>query len=129
MIGLRRCGPINMIAFMVKKPRKAVVEFPRAAVLGPLADQIRRIAQTTERVFFSKHALDQMERRGLTDAEVFNALRMGSLVGLPWFEEGLGGRGCKMVFQPRGSRAVGVITVVFDREELFIKTVEWEDRR
>lgn len=91
--------------------------------------KIRTLAQTSERVLFSRHALSQMDARGLTDIDVIQALRLGEISGEPWFEPEIGGRGCKVVFRPRGSRMIGVITVVLDDEELLLKTVEWEDRR
>lgn len=113
---------------MTKTPRKNVVEIPSAAVIGPLMKQIRAIAATSARVRFSGHALEQMARRGITDMEVFRVLKTGEIVGLPWHEPEIGGRACKVVFRPRGSRAIGVVTVVLRNEELLLKTVEWEDR-
>ncbi len=116
-----------MIAAMTKRPRLNVVHIPTASVLGPMMAQIRRLAERSERVFFSPHAREQMAKRGLTDVEVIRVLRIGEISGLPWHEPDIGGRACKVVFRPRGSRAVGVITVVLESEALVLKTVEWED--
>ncbi len=113
---------------MVKAPRKNVVSIPIASVLGPLMAQIRSLAAVSENVFFSPHARTQMERRGITDAEAIRVLRVGEIAGLPWHEPDIGGRACKVVFKPRGSRAVGVVTVVLEAQGLLVKTVEWEDR-
>jgi hypothetical protein len=114
---------------MTKTPRKNVVDLPLGSIIGPLEVQIRKIAEKSEAVLFSPHALERMAERGLTDVEVIRALRFGSVSGLPWHEPDIGGRGCKVVFLPRGGRAVGVITVVLEEMELLVKTVEWEDRR
>lgn len=114
---------------MSKPPRKNVVQMPVAAVLGPLMAKIRKLAEQSERVFFSPHAREQMAKRGITDAEVIRALRTGEIDGLPWHEPEIGGRACKVVFRPRGSRGIGVVTVVLEAEELLLKTVEWEDGR
>jgi hypothetical protein len=114
---------------MTKPPRKNVVHIPLAAVLGPMMATIRRLAMTSEKVFFSPHAREQMAKRGITDAEVLRALQIGEVAGVPWHEPEIGGRACKVVFKPRGSRGIGVVTVVLEVEELLLKTVEWEDGR
>jgi hypothetical protein len=114
---------------MVKVPRKNVVEMPIASVLGPLMSQIRQLAAASENVFFSPHARSQMERRGITDVEAIRVLQIGEIDGLPWREPEIGGRACKVVFQPRGSRTIGVVTVILEAQGLLVKTVEWEDRR
>lgn len=114
---------------MTKPPRKNVVQIPSARFLGPMMTRIRRIAEKSEQVLLSPHALAQMAKRGLTDAEVIRALKLGEISGLPWHEPDIGGQACKVVFRPRGSRAVGVITVVMEADELLVKTVEWEDER
>lgn len=114
---------------MQTPPRQNVVQLPIGSVLGPMMDKIRAIAAVSANVFFSRHALERMELRGITDAEVIRVLRVGEIAGVPWHEPEIGGRACKVVFQPRGSRAVGVITVVMEAEELLVKSVEWEDMR
>lgn len=112
-----------------KPPRKNVVALPLGAVLGPMRTKIQELAKCSENVFFSPHARDQMAKRGIMDAEVIRALRIGEISGLPWFEPEIGGRACKVVFQPRGSRGIGVVTVILESEILILKTVEWEDGR
>ena len=112
---------------MTKAPRQNIVQIPSAAVLGPLMRDIRKQAEASGNVYFSPHALDQLAIRGLTDVEAIRVLRLGEIRGLPWFEPEIGGRACKVVFRPRGSRTIGVITVVLDAGGLLVKTVEWED--
>ncbi|MDE2486136.1 MAG: DUF4258 domain-containing protein [Alphaproteobacteria bacterium] len=112
-----------------KPPRRNVVSMPIGAVLGPMMAKIRELAADSAKVFFSPHAQEQMAKRGITDAEVIRGLKLGEISGLPWHEPEIGGRACKVVFRPRGSRAIGVVTVVLEIEELVLKTVEWEDGR
>lgn len=115
---------------MGKPPRQNLVEIPTAAVVGRLMAEIRFLAGCSEKVLFSPHAKDQMLARGLTDKEAINVLKLGEIKGVPWIEPDIGGRGCKVVFRPRGSRVIGVVTVVLDENaELLVKTVEWEDER
>lgn len=114
---------------MTKPPRQYLVDFPNAAVLGRLLQEIRFLAYVSEKVFFSPHAQQQMALRGLTDVEAINVLRLGEIKGLPWHEPEIGGRACKVAFRPRGSRVIGVVTVILDQGELLVKTVEWEDER
>lgn len=93
-------------------------------------NEIRERAKRSENVMFSPHAEEQMARRGITDVEVIRGLKLGEIAGLPWHEPEIGGRACKVVFRPRGSRAYGIVTVIMDAEELLLlKTVEWEDGR
>jgi hypothetical protein len=114
---------------MTRTPRRNIVPIPRAAVLGPMLVRIRELAATSEKVFFSPHARSQMAKRGLTDLEVLRVLKLGQISGVPWHEPRIPGRACKVVFKPRGSRSIGVVTVILDIEELLLKTVGWEDER
>lgn len=114
---------------MPKSPRQNIVELPTASVLGRMLAEIRAYAKQSETVFFSPHAQSQMALRGLTDLEALNVLRLGEMKGLPWHEPDIGGRACKVVFRPRGSRVIGVVTVILDASGLLVKTVEWEDER
>lgn len=114
----------------MKTPRRNVVELPMARVLGPMRDRIRHLAQDTEKVFIGVHAEERMWERGITAQEVFHALRFGEIEGVPWIEPDSDDRACKVVYRPRGSRAFGVVTIVVtNNDELFVKTVEWEDER
>lgn len=97
--------------------------------MNALMSEIRHLAQRSERVFFSDHALERMSLRGVTDLEAIRALRLGEIAGSVWSEPS-GERACKVTFRPRGSRTLGVVTIVLDAGNgLFVKTVEWEDGR
>ena len=112
---------------MTKPPRQYIVDFPAAAVRSRMMSEIRFLASETEKIFFSPHAREQMAHRGLTDIEAINVLRMGEIKGDAWIEPDIGGRACKVVFRPRGSRVIGVVTVIIEAGDLLVKTVEWED--
>ena len=89
----------------------------------------RRIHQTatrTEHVIFGDHALERMEERGITDAQVYEVLRNGDVTEPPALTQ-LGEWKCKIVKQLRGGREIGVLTIILKNGKLFIKTVEWED--
>jgi hypothetical protein len=95
------------------------------------SEATRRIHQTaarTEYVIFGDHALERMDERGITDAQVYEVLRQGDVTEPPALTE-LGEWKCKIVKQLRGGREVGVVTIVLKNGKLFIKTVEWEDVR
>lgn len=92
--------------------------------------RIRELAKDTEKVLIGDHAEKQMWKRSITAQEVFQVLRLGDIGGVPWVEPETGDHACKVVFRPRGARAIGVVTIVVtDEDELFVKTVEWEDER
>ena len=106
-------------------PGKAVAQFkPRPA---QLQDTIRSVAADSKNVAFGNHALDRMEERGITTLDALRVLRTGDIVGDIEPGMNVGEWKCKMVARKRGSRDVGVATVVLRSGRLFIKTVEWED--
>lgn len=107
--------------------RSKVIDLPSARIAAPMMRRIRALAAETKNVFLSDHALERMWERGIDDLEVFQVLRLGEIRGAPWKEE-TGESACKVVFRPEGSRTIGVITILMVDEELFVKTVEWEDR-
>ena len=89
--------------------------------------RIRDIATDTSNVFLTDHAVNRMIQRGISDVEVFGALRIGEIQGAPWLENG-NCRACKVVLLRKGDRAIGVVTILLDEKgELVVKTVEWED--
>lgn len=89
---------------------------------------VRFMAQETDRVIIGYHAQERMIERGILADDLYEVLRLGELKGriVP------GGSDnewkCKIAGRPRGSRQLGVVTIVKMDEYLFIKTVEWEDR-
>ena len=90
--------------------------------------RIHKAAERTEYIIFGRHALERMEERGITDAQVFEVLRTGQVTEAPTQAE-VGEWKCKVVKQLRGGREVGVITIILRNAKLFVKTVEWEDLR
>ncbi len=104
---------------------KAVAQFkPRPA---QLRDQIRKLATDSKNVFFGDHALDRMEEREITTLDALRVLRTGEISGDIAPGKNVGEWKCKIVAGRRGSREIGVATVVLTAGRLFVKTVEWED--
>jgi hypothetical protein len=54
-------------------------------------------------------------------------LRGGDIRGLIEAGKAKGEWKCKVVMNLKGSREIGVVTIVVNGQRLFIKTVEWED--
>lgn len=114
---------------MKESLRPKVVRLPIAQGVGEMMTRIRAISKDTEKVFLTDHAVNRMFERGISDAEIFRALRFGEIRGGLW-EEDDGEKACKVVMTRRGDRTIGVITILIDADdELVVKTVEWEDRK
>ncbi len=88
---------------------------------------VRRLALDSKNVFFSSHATDRMDERGITTLDVLRVLRVGDIVGEIEAGKGTGEWKCKIVERRRRAREIGVATVVMWESKLLIKTVEWED--
>jgi len=88
--------------------------------------KVRALATHSANVILGKHAKDRMLERDITNTDVFRVLRSGSVDGVPTETE-RGEVKVKMVLRIRGSREVGVITLILHGNRLFVKTVEWED--
>jgi hypothetical protein len=69
-----------------------------------------------------------MERRGITDRDALKVLRTGALKGEIEPGNARGEWKRKVVAPMKGSREVGVVTIVLLSGKLFVMTVEWEDR-
>lgn len=109
-----------------QNPSKAIAPLkPRAR---DLVITIRKAAIDSQNVSFSEHALDRMEERDITTLDVLRVLRLGDIVGDIEAGRNSGEWKCKMVARKKGSRNIGVATVVLRSGRLFLKTVEWEDR-
>lgn len=107
------------------KPLNAVLAFrPNPS---HLAKAVRQTAAKSENVSFGKHARERMEERGITDREAIRVLQTGELKGDIEPGTARGEWKCKFVAPIRGSRQIGVITIVLVNGRLFVKTVEWED--
>jgi hypothetical protein len=107
-------------------PLRVVTNFiPKAS---ELTASIRRIAQESGRVGFGDHAIDRMEERGITRLDALRVLRGGGIRGGIEPGKSQGEWKCKIVMNIKGSRDIGVVTIVSNGQRLFVKTVEWEDR-
>jgi len=89
---------------------------------------IRFLAEDSANLIFSEHAQERMEERGISDEEVSMVLRLGEISGRIAAGNAEGEWRCKVVAKPRGSRQMGVVTIMMLEQRLFIATVEWEDR-
>jgi len=93
-----------------------------------LTATIRRIAEDSGQVGFGNHSIDRMEERGITRLDVLRVLRGGDIRGNIEPGRSHGEWKCKIVMNIKGSRDVGVATVVVDGRRIFVKTAEWEDQ-
>lgn len=109
-----------------KPPRQTVTSF--RLTIGAAESRVHGLASDTFNVVFGFHAMERMEERGLTDAQVYEVLRTGTVKAPPTLTE-LGEWKCKIAKQMRGGREAGVITIILQSGKLFVKTVEWEDPR
>ncbi|WP_113891626.1 DUF4258 domain-containing protein [Roseiarcus fermentans] len=111
---------------MRKTEAGEIVQFsPKPAELAAV---IRRIATDSGCVGFSDHAVDRMEERGITRLDALRVLRGGDIRGEIKAGRACGEWKCKVVMNLKGSRNIGVVTLVVKMQRLFVKTVEWEDR-
>ncbi|MEP3279382.1 MAG: DUF4258 domain-containing protein [Stappiaceae bacterium] len=115
---------------MKKNARKNIVPFrPRPS---EIETTIRSLAMHSKNVrwksqSYTTHAESRMEWRGITDKMMFEVLRTGTIRGDIIPGRYPGEWKVKMTKKMKGSREVGVVTVVINAKKLFIKTVEWED--
>lgn len=89
---------------------------------------VRERARDSDNVAFGDHARERMDLRDISDAEAIRVLRTGEIKGDMEAGSSPGEWKCKVVAPIRGSREVGVVTIVVRTGCLFVKTVEWEDR-
>lgn len=110
---------------MTDASRQKVVQFtPRRADLHAT---IRAIAAADKRIYFGRHALDRMVERSITRQDAIRVLRAGHIEGDIELGKNAGEWKCKVTGNVKGSREIGVVTIVADAESIFVKTVEWED--
>lgn len=95
--------------------------------LGELTATIRRIAEADRRVYLSKHARQRMDLRTITRVDVIRVLVRGHIEGEIVLGESPGEWKCKVVANVKGSRDIGVVTLVIGGDRILVKTVEWED--
>ncbi len=110
---------------MTEAHRGKVVQLrpPRAA----LHAQIRDIAHADQRVFFGRHARERMVERSITRLDAIRVLRIGHIEGEIEAGSNPGEWKCKVTANVKGSREIGVVTIVAHGNTIFVKTVEWED--
>jgi len=94
-----------------------------------MRDLVRRLAQDSASIRWSRHALERMEQRGITDLVAVDVLRLGELKGAIEPGQSSGEWKVKMVHVVKGRREVGVVVITVRNAKLFVKTVEWEDFR
>lgn len=105
-------------------PARRVIPYRLTAAVAE--QRIKKLAETTGNIAWSKHALLRMEEREIFDSDVLRILRRGMVSGDP--EEALRGEWkCKIVLMLRGTREAGVVAIILKQGGLLIKTVEWED--
>lgn len=88
---------------------------------------IRRIAEEDRRVYLSEHAKERMEQRSITRIDVVRVLVRGHINGDIMPGNYPGEWKVKLVANIKGSREVGVVTLLINNERLLVKTAEWED--
>jgi hypothetical protein len=92
-------------------------------------DLVHRLAKDSANIKWSKHALDRMTERSITDQMAIEVLRSGSLKGDIMPADNSDDVTVKMVRRIKENRDVGVVVVAVNRLHLRVKTVEWEDVR
>ncbi len=88
---------------------------------------IRSLAEHSEFVVLTDHAMDRMEERGFMPPDLFRILRCGHVSGDIEPGKEAGEWVCKMVFRLKGNRDAGAVTAVVQEKMLIIITMEWED--
>lgn len=95
--------------------------------LPDLHETIRRIAIEDKNVYLSEHARERMDLRSITRIDVIRVLSKGHIDGDIVPGQNPGEWKCKVVANIRGSRDIGVITLVISNKRILVKTTEWED--
>lgn len=68
-----------------------------------------------------------MEERGISTLDALRVLRDGEIQGGIDAGRSKGEWKCKIIRRMKGTREIGVVTVVSSAGRLYVKTVEWED--
>ena len=107
-------------------------QWPSAPPSVPyLISVIRRLALDSRNVFFSTHALDRLDERGLTDAAVITGFKIGDIEGNVEPGQRTNEWKCVVVFPDPDldqRREVAAVTILIDERELYVKTVMWRTR-
>ena len=110
---------------MIERPERRIV--PMRPRLDEIHFTVRRIAEEDRKVYLSNHARERMDLRSITRIDVIRVLRRGHIDGEIVPGKSPGEWKCKVVANVRGSRDIGVVTLVIGGDSLLVKTVEWED--
>lgn len=94
-----------------------------------LLKEVRFLAEHSDRVVLTHHALQRMAERDIFDVDVLRVLRGGRIAGAILPGDRPGDWKCKLVARIKGAREVGVVSVVLCERKLVVVTVEWEDMR
>lgn len=94
-----------------------------------LQSKIHNLAANSQNVLIpTNHSQDRQDERGITDRMIFEALRTGHIQDVEP-GKGVGEWKCKMTKRVKGTREIGVVTVLLAGDRLLVATVEWEDMR
>lgn len=116
-----------MIGMAGRKERAKLI--PMAHDKRVLRETIKTLAEDSSKVFIGPHAKKRMAQRGITNHDVFRALKFGNIHDSPRNGDAEGEVVVKVeMMAPNNSRTMGVVTAVKQGQSLFIVTVEWEDR-
>src|SRR5437763_739807 len=106
---------------MADEPKRQVLSFrPPAADLEAI---VREIALLDRHVYLGTHTRERMEERGITRLDALRILQRGSITGEIVPGRSRGEWKCKVVARLKGSRDIGVVTIVVEERKLFVKTV------
>jgi len=103
-------------------------ERPRPPTPGRFEETVRFIAENdTSKVYFGHHAFERVDERSISTRDAIDVLRYGYVDGE--IEQGKNPGEWKATIsrQIRGNREAGVVTILINEEEIFIKTVMWMD--
>lgn len=114
---------------MAKKarPQPVSVVTPISISVRTVESMVRRLAQDTDNIAWSDHAMNRMIQRNISDVVAVDVLRKGAAVGDVEAGQNPGEWKIKMTHPVKGRREVGVVVLTVRNARLFVKTVEWED--
>lgn len=110
---------------MAEKPLSNVT--PIRPKLADLHSTIRQLAEEDKAVYLSHHARERMGLRSITRIDVIRVLTRGHINGEVVPGQNPGEWKCKVVANVKGSREIGVATLVIGGDRILVKTAEWED--
>lgn len=97
--------------------------------LAEFEERVHNLAEKSEQVRWSRHALERMTERDIPLRVALEVLRRGYVVGHIEPGSNPGEWKAKIVRNVKGQRDVGVIAITVRNDHILVKTVEWEDPR